>query len=105
MPDTKIVVSGEIRIDAADHDAGFALIEPLVAATREEDGCIEYGFWVDPSDRGRYRVFEEWASDQAIAAHKESAHYIQFLTGIAGIRVASVELFRFDVGSKAPFSP
>ncbi|HZJ26824.1 MAG TPA: putative quinol monooxygenase [Acidimicrobiia bacterium] len=105
MPSTKIVVSGEIQIDPADHDAAIALVEPLVTATRAEAGCIEYDFWVDPRDPGRIRVFEEWTSDKPIEAHSESDHYIQFLTAIAGIRVKSVELWRFDVTSKSPHSP
>lgn len=105
MPSTKIVISGEIRIDPDDHDAALALIEPLVAATRQETGCIEYGFWLDPVQRGTFRVYEEWASAETNAAHSESTHYLDFLTAVSKVRVLSVDLFRFEVASKTPLAP
>lgn len=102
MTTTKFVVSGEIRIDPDDFDAAVALIEPLVTATRAEAGCIEYDFWVDPRDRGRVRVFEEWESEAAMAAHSASAHLATFYAGMAALRITSVDLFRFEIASKEP---
>jgi quinol monooxygenase YgiN len=93
-----LVISGEIHIDPNDFDAALTLIEPLVAGTRAEAGCLEYGFWVDPQDRGRIRVFEEWAT----VAHAKSEHYLTFLSQMASIAVKSVELFRYTVTGKAP---
>jgi quinol monooxygenase YgiN len=102
MAVTKIVVSGEIRLDPDDFDAALALIDPLVAATQAEPGCIAYDFWVDPRDRGRVRVFEEWESEDAIAAHRDSAHLATFYAALAAIRITSVELHRFEVAAKTP---
>lgn len=102
MGETRLVVSGEIRIDPEDFDAALALIEPLVAATQAEPGCITYDFWVDPRDRGRVRVFEEWASEEAIAAHTDSEHLATFYGSLGAIRITSVELHRFEVTAKTP---
>ena len=97
-----LVISGEIRIDHKDFDAAMALIEPLATGTRAEAGCLEYDFWVDPRDRGRIRVFEEWATLEANAAHGKSEHYLTFLGQMASIAVQSVELFRYTITGKAP---
>jgi quinol monooxygenase YgiN len=97
-----IVVSGEIRIHPDDFDAAFALVETLVAATRAEPGCVAYDFWVDPRDRGRIRVFEEWASPEALDAHGASEHYAAFNAAIGSVRIESVELTRYEVASQAP---
>jgi quinol monooxygenase YgiN len=102
MATTKIVVSGEIRLDPEDFDAALALIEPLVAATKAEAGCVEYDYWVDPRDRGRVRVFEEWESDDAIATHSGSEHMQTFFREMAKLRITAVELSRFDVSEKSP---
>jgi quinol monooxygenase YgiN len=102
MATTKIVVSGEIRLDPEDFDAALALIEPLVTATRAEAGCVEYDYWVDPRDRGRVRVFEEWESDDAIAAHSASEHMKTFFGGMVKLRISAVELSRFEVSDKSP---
>ena len=97
-----LVVSGEIRIDPADFDAAMALVGPFVATTRAEPGCVAYDFWVDPRDRSRIRLFEEWSSDQANAAHAASEHLATFYAAMATLRVTSVELVRYDVSSRVP---
>ncbi|MEP6622907.1 MAG: putative quinol monooxygenase [Acidimicrobiia bacterium] len=101
MTHPALVISGEIRIDPDDFDAAMALVDPFVAETRSEAGCLEYGFWIDPHDRGRIRVYEEWATEAENDAHAQAPHYLEFLTQMAAIDVRSVELFRFEVSSKA----
>jgi quinol monooxygenase YgiN len=97
-----IVISGEIRIEPDDFDTAMGLVEPLVAATRAEDGCVEYDFWVDPRDRGRIRVFEEWASAEANAAHAASEHLATFYAALAAVRVNGADLVRYEVSSRGP---
>ncbi len=99
---SQIVVSGEIRINPEDFDAAMALAKPLVAATLEEAGNVTYGFWVDPRDHGRIRVFEEWETEAAMSAHGESAHLATFFAGMAALRIESVDLSRYDVAAKGP---
>ena len=97
-----IVVSGEIRIHPDDFDTAFALVETLVAATRAEPGCVAYDFWVDPRDRGRIRLFEEWSSPEAVESHGASEHYAAFNASIVSVRIESVELTRYEVASQGP---
>jgi quinol monooxygenase YgiN len=97
-----IVISGEIRIEPDDFDAAMALVDPLVAATKAEEGCVAYDFWVDPRDRGRIRVFEEWTSAEANAAHAASEHLATFYVALAAIRVTGAELVRYEVSSQGP---
>jgi quinol monooxygenase YgiN len=97
-----IVISGELRIDPEDFDAALALVEPLVTATRAEEGCVEYDFWVDPRDRSRIRVFEEWESAAANAAHAASPHLAAFYAALGTIRIEGAELVRYEVSSRGP---
>jgi quinol monooxygenase YgiN len=97
-----IVVSGEIHIHSDDFDAALALVEPLVAATRAEPGCVAYDFWVDPRDRGRVRVFEEWESPEALAAHGASEHLATFNASLAVVRIESADLVRYEVVERSP---
>ena len=39
-----------------------AVLTELAAASREEEGCIEYGFYRDRADATRVLAFEIWAS-------------------------------------------
>ena len=97
-----LVISGEILIDPSDFDAAMALAEPFVATTRAEEGCVAYDFWVDPADRGRIRLFEEWASPETNDAHAASPHLAEFFTAMAALRVSSVELVRYEVSARIP---
>jgi quinol monooxygenase YgiN len=97
-----IVISGEIRIEPDDFDAAMVLVGPLVMATQAEDGCVAYDFWVDPRDRGRIRVFEEWTSAEANAAHAASEHLAAFYAGLATIRVTGAGLVRYEVSAQGP---
>jgi quinol monooxygenase YgiN len=97
-----IVISGELRIDPDDFEAAMALVEPLVTATQAEAGCVAYDFWVDPRDRSRIRVFEEWTSAEANAAHATSDHLATFYVAMGALRVTGVELIRYEVATKGP---
>ena len=97
-----IVVSGEITIDPADRDAALELTAAVVAATRQEDGCISYGFWADPADAGRFRVFEEWESAEALLAHFGRPHMATFLEGMGGLEVRSSDISQYEVTDKRP---
>jgi quinol monooxygenase YgiN len=102
MATTTLVISGEIGLHPDDFDAALALIEPHVTAVKTEPGCIAYDFWVDPRDRGRIRLFEEWESEATNAAYAGSALLAGFMTGMATLRVTSLDLFRYEIAAKRP---
>ena len=52
-----------------------AVLTELAAASREEEGCIEYGFYRDRADATRVLAFEIWASSEALQFHFETEHF------------------------------
>jgi quinol monooxygenase YgiN len=82
-----LIVSGVIEFDPEDHAAAEDLFRPLVAATLAEPGNGTYGFWADIDQPGRFRVYEEWSSPEALAEHMGTPHMLDFLTGIGSLRV------------------
>ncbi|MGB3410326.1 MAG: putative quinol monooxygenase [Microthrixaceae bacterium] len=92
-----LIVSGIITFDPSKQADLVALVEPLVAATLAEPGNITYGFWLDPLDPGRTRVYEEWESTDAMDEHMGSAHMATFLEGMGGIGVNGVEIIQHEV--------
>jgi quinol monooxygenase YgiN len=97
-----IVVSGEIVIDPADREAALEAAATVVAATLEEEGCVTYGFWADPVDPGRFRVFEEWESMEALLAHFGQPHMASFLETMGALDVRSSDVQQYDVTDKRP---
>ena len=69
-----ILVIGTIR---APVEAVPALLEPMaavVAASRAEDGCIQYAYGEDMLDPGLIRVSEAWRDRAALETHFTAPH-------------------------------
>lgn len=96
-----LIVSGTVSVEAADHDAMVELIGPLVEATRAEDGNLSYGFYADPSAPGVFRVYEEWADADVMAAHMATDHMATFLVGMGGLAVTGTELHQHTVSESS----
>lgn len=98
-----IIISGLISVDPGDHDAAVALFPPVVQATLEEEGNFTYGFWASTAEPGVFRIYEEWADDDALNAHMGATHMADFIGAIAGLRVTGTEIHRHDVSSSSRF--
>jgi len=73
-----IVVSGTFVLAAGTRREVLAAMAAVVAETAKEPGCITYRFYCDPDDENVYRVFEEWESDEHLAAHGRAPHLAAF---------------------------
>jgi quinol monooxygenase YgiN len=97
-----IIVSGTIRIDGADREKAKEMATTMAAASLAEEGCSAYGFWQDIDDPDLYRIFEEWASQEAIDEHFASPHMATFMAAMAELTISDMDLSKYEVGSKGP---
>ncbi len=74
-------------------------------ATREEAGCIEYGFYQDLEDPNRLHVFEKWESGEALSAHFAMPHMATFQAVIGDAIDGPVAARRYEVASEGPVMP
>ncbi len=49
----------------------------LLAPTRAEAGCKEYLLHEDIEDKNTFIFYETWESAEALAAHMQSAHFLE----------------------------
>ncbi len=96
-----LIVSGIISVEPGDHDAMVELIGPLVEATLAEEGNITYGFWASPTEPGVFRVYEEWASTDAMGEHMATPHMATFLAGMGQLAVTGTELHQHTVSESS----
>jgi len=64
-----IIVAGTFDMAPADRGRYLDSKEARVATTRNETGCIEYGFSADAYEAGRVRLIERWETMDDLAAH------------------------------------
>ena len=70
----QVIVSGWIDFAPSDRAAALSAFARVVAASRQEEGCLDYVFSPDPDLPGRVRVFEHWVDDAALTAHLDLPH-------------------------------
>lgn len=70
-----------------------ALLEP----TRAEEGCRLYELWLSREDPTELTFVEEWASDEALAAHARSEHIAAARKLYPELIAAEVDLRLYDL--------
>lgn len=77
-----------------------ALRKMAVAVKADEPACLIYNANVDPENDNHYCLYEVYADDAAIAAHRETAHFKEFIEGtiVPVLEKRERELYRQVVG-------
>lgn len=63
-------------------EALAALLDGMLAPSRGEAGCLRYDLWRDQANVERFVLDELYVDDAAIAAHRETAHFRDYLSKI-----------------------
>lgn len=64
-----LIVAGHFDVDPDKREEFVASRLDEIRHTREEAGCIEYGFYFDAMDPGRVGILERWEDQAALDAH------------------------------------
>lgn len=65
-----IIVSGHLRVAAADRDAYVADCRDVVRAARSTPGCVDFALSADSLEPDRVNVLERWSSADALEAFR-----------------------------------
>ena len=69
-------------------------LETLADATRQEHGCIEYGFYRDSADETQVLSFERWVDADSEHAHWETAHLKQAIQAMDDLLVTKPQIYK-----------
>jgi quinol monooxygenase YgiN len=97
-----ILVIGTIR---APVEAMERLREPMaavVAASRAEDGCVDYAYGADMLDPGLIRVSEAWRDRAALDAHFTAPHMDAWRAARASLGVGERHLSLYQASDPEP---
>ena len=97
-----IVVTGTIDLHPEDVWPATTVAAEMVRRTEQEDGCISYRFYVDINQLTRFRLYEEWRDEDALAEHLKTPHMKAFLARIAELRVTSRSVVKYEVAEAEP---
>jgi quinol monooxygenase YgiN len=97
-----IIVAGTVRIDPAKIDIARVEMDKMIAASRAEDGCLEYGYAIDVLDPRVAHVFEVWRDREALECHFKTAHIAAWRAMWSAIGVSDRKLKIYEVERTAP---
>jgi len=97
-----LVIAGTITVAPADRDAAIAAALAISSPTREEPGCISYGFSADLLDPAKFRLFEEWRSQEDLDLHFATPHMADFLDALGAIQVTESTITKYKITSHGP---
>jgi len=98
-----IVVLAKVRCQPAERATLEDLLTTMQERSRQEDGCISYGFYQSIEDEAQYVAVEEWESQEALDRHFQQPHLAEFSAGLAkAVASAPTIAFHEVTGSTSP---
>lgn len=95
-----ILIQGYIKVSPDNVARLKEAAAPLIAATRQEAGCLAYAFAEDIGEPGLIHIAERWADDAALAAHNKAPHLAAFMGAMPTLGVAGVRIARYDASGE-----
>jgi len=95
-----LIIAGTVRVPPDRIEAFRPHMEAMIAASRAEDGCIDYSYAVDVLDPGLVRVFEVWRDRTALDAHFATDHLAAWRAQWPAFGVSDRRLIAYETASK-----
>jgi len=94
----KIVIAAQIDLDPAQRADALTSSKVHIDAALAQEGCNHYEWSADGNDPARVNVFEEWDSEEALAAHFAGPAYAGMRDHIGqfGMTGAASKKYRID---------
>lgn len=70
------------------------IFEPLVAATRQEEACIQYNLHQSKENEYTFLMLEEWADEQGFDHHLKTSHFISFAEQVLPFLTAPLDIIK-----------
>jgi quinol monooxygenase YgiN len=94
-----IVIAGSVAVRPEHRAEVVRVAREMAEASRRETGCLAYEFYVGVEDPNVFFVFEEWATEDALARHFQTDHMAAFQGRLPGLLAGRPVLKRYAVTS------
>jgi quinol monooxygenase YgiN len=94
---TELQVIARYTISAGQEDEVLSLLATLIAAVREEPGNLAFTAYRQLGEDREVVLLERYASREALAAHRETAHFKDLVLGQIVPRLDSRVVELYDV--------
>ena len=93
-----LLIVGTFRLPPENLERARPIMARMVAASRAEDGCIDYGYAEDVLEPGLIHVKEMWRDQDALDRHFGSEHLKMWRAAWPELGIGQRNLRVYDVG-------
>ena len=97
-----LIILGTVRLPPQNIGSARAAMEAMIAASRAEDGCLDYAYSVDLLDPGLVRVTEIWRDRKALDAHFKAAHLATWRAAWPALEISDRKLSLYRADESTP---
>jgi quinol monooxygenase YgiN len=98
-----IVISGTVQVQPPLRAEAIAKAVWMQQLSQAEPGCRCYRFYTDLEDPNCFRIFEEWASEEALKAHFQTPHMAEFNAVLAKVLASKPNITRYLIAEYGSF--
>jgi quinol monooxygenase YgiN len=95
-----LIVAGTVRVPPGSLDGLRPHMIEMMAATRAEDGCVDYAYAEDVGEPGLVHVFEIWRDQAALDAHFKTEHMARWREAWPRFGVSDRRLSVYEIASQ-----
>lgn len=95
---TMLLIVGTVSLPPENLERARPVMAAMVAASRVEDGCLEYSYAEDVLVPGLIHVKEIWRDQQSLERHFQSDHIALWRAAWVGLGIGNRNLHAYDVG-------
>lgn len=101
-----ITIFGTLHLRPGRHDEARRDFRDLVDECVKEPGCRNYVVSADLTDPGILYIFEEWDDDDALATHRQSAHFAAHQSRAGGyLQAAAISQYESVAAERRSMGP
>ena len=97
-----LLIVGTVRLPPERLAEARGVMSAMIAASRSEDGCIDYAYAEDVAEPGLIRVSERWRDRDALARHFASRHLAAWRAAWPRLGLSDRNLVLYEVGDPEP---
>lgn len=97
-----VIVIARFRPRPERRDDLVGLLEEVQAASRDDNGCLHYGYYTEITDPLGFIAVEEWRDRQALAAHLRQPHVARLIVALPELSDGQLDIAAHEVAASGP---
>ncbi|MDY0267059.1 MAG: putative quinol monooxygenase [Methanimicrococcus sp.] len=92
-----LIVHAIIKIKPDTENEFLEKVQPLLTASRKDEGCISYALFKNTEEKNSFMMVEQWESPEMLEKHTKEPHFIKFGEDAGDLMAAPLEIKTYPV--------